>query len=112
MTEEEYSKITLDALNEQREKKGLGHLRLDRKQSKNAMNISRQLKDQQGNSYVLTGNPVVRQVLSYVTEDPGVWPTNLNPDLLKPGLKRIGIGICSLENEETRKRTFWVTLIF
>ena len=112
MAEEDYSKIALDAMNAKREKKGLGLLNLDRRQSKNASDISKQIMVQQANSYVLPAGSAVRQVLSYVTEDPGVWPTDLDPEILDPGLRRIGIGISSQKDEEIRRRTFWVTLIY
>ncbi len=112
MTEEDYSKIALDAMNSKRKKKGLGLLKLDGRQSKNASDISKQLKVGQGNSYAMPGRSFARQILSYVTEDPRVWPDNLDPVITKPSLRRIGIGISSEENEKTQRRTFWITLIF
>ena len=112
MAEEDYSSIALDAMNAKRKKRGLGLLRIDRRQSKNASDISSQIMVQQANSYVLPERPVMRQVLSYVTEDPGVWPADLDPIIMNPGLRRIGIGISSKESEHTQRRTFWITLIF
>jgi hypothetical protein len=112
MAEEDYSKIALDAMNSKRKEKGLIPLKLDGEQSKNASDISRQLKVQQTNPYVLQGRPIRLEVLSYVTEDLHVWPTNLDPVITDPGLRRIGIGISSKENKNTHRRTFWITLIF
>jgi uncharacterized protein YkwD len=111
MAEEDYPKMVLNAVNARREINGLVLLKLDKRQSKKATDISNQLRERQGNSYTLIGGPVTRQVLCYVTENPGVWPANLDAEILTPGLRKIGIGISSRENQETRKRTFWITLI-
>ncbi len=112
MTEEDFQKIALDAMNSKRKEMRLVLLNLDRRQSKYASNISRQLKVQQASSYVLPERPMQRQVLSYITEDPRVWPANLDPVITDPGLRRIGIGISSKESKETHRQTFWITLIF
>lgn len=112
MTEEDFLKIVLEAMNSKRKETRLAPLKLDRRQSRNASGISRQLKDQQAQSYVLPERPMQRQVLSYVTEDPRVWPANLNPVITDPSLRRIGIGISSKESKETHRLTFWITLIF
>jgi uncharacterized protein YkwD len=112
MAEEDFSKLVLDAMNTKRGKKGLVPLKLNGRQSKNAADISRQLKVQQAKSYVLPGRPMRRQVLSYVTEDPRIWPSDLDPVITNPGLRMVGIGISSQEGEETQGRTFWVTLIY
>jgi uncharacterized protein YkwD len=112
MTEEDFLRIVLEAMNSKRENMKLVPLKLDRRQSKNASGISRQLKVQQANSFVLPERPMRRQVMSYVTEDLHVWPTNLDPVITDPSLSRIGIGISSQKNENSRQRTFWITLIF
>ena len=112
MTEEDFLKIVLETMNSKRENMGFVPLKLDRRQSKNASGISRQLKVQQANSFVLPERPMRRQVMSYVTENPRVWPTNLNPVITDPGLRRIGIGISSKESKDTQRQTFWITLIF
>jgi uncharacterized protein YkwD len=112
MTEADFSKIALDAMNSKRNQKGLAPLKLDERHSKNASDISNQLKVQQAKSYVLPGRLIGRQILSYVTEDPRVWPADLDPIITDPSLRRIGIGISSGESKETHRQTFWITLIF
>lgn len=112
MKEEEFLKIVLEAMNSKRKKMGLGTVKLDGGQSRYASNISRKLKVQQANSFVLPERSMRRQVISYVTEDPSVWPSNLDSVITDPGLRRIGIGISSKENKETHRQTFWITLIF
>ena len=112
MEEEDFSKIVLDAMNSKRGKKGFAPLKLDGRHSKNASDISRHIKVQQATSYVLPGSPISRQVVSYVTEDPRVWPADLDPVIMNPSLRRIGIGISSQKSEEPQRITFWVTLIF
>ncbi|UCE42998.1 MAG: CAP domain-containing protein [Candidatus Aminicenantes bacterium] len=112
MTEEDFSEIVLNVMNSKREEIGLGPVKLDKGQSRYASNISRNLKYQRTSSYSLPRRPMSRQVISYVTEDPFVWPANLDPVITDPGLIRIGIGISSIENKNTHRQTFWITLIF
>jgi len=92
MTEEDFSKIAIDAMNSKRNQKGIAPLKLDGRHSKKASDISSQLKVQQAKSYVLPGRLIGRQILSYVTDDPRVWPADLDPVITDPGLRRIGIG--------------------
>jgi hypothetical protein len=101
----------LGALNEKREKLKLGPLKLDRRQSNQASKISRQIMGQQADTLVLSERPIPRQVMSYVTENLRSWPDDLNTVLTNPSLRRIGIGIRSQESSDTRKLTFWITLI-
>lgn len=112
MTEEDFSKILLNAMNSKRGKMGLGPIKLDKKQSRYASNISRNLKSQRTISNSLHGRPMNQQVISYVTEEPRMWPANLESIITDPGLRNIGIGISSKKDKETNKQTFWITLIF
>jgi len=112
MEEEEFLKMLLEAMNSKRKEMGLGSVKLDARHSKNASGISRQIKVQQTTSYVLPGRPISRQIVSYVTEDPRVWPADVDQIITDPGLRRIGIGISSQKGEEIQRRTFWITLIF
>jgi uncharacterized protein YkwD len=111
MTEEDFSEIALDAMNSKRQEMGLRHVKLDEGQSRYALNISQKLKVQ-ANSFVLPERSMRRQVISYVTEDPRIWPANLDPVITDPHLRRIGIGISFIESKETHRKTFWITLIF
>ena len=112
MTEKDFVKIALSAMNEKRKEKGLDPLKLDGRKSKQAQNISRQLKAQKESSYSLPERLSRWHILSYVTEDLRAWPKNIDPEIIYPGLKKIGMGISSQENEETHRQTFWITLIF
>ncbi len=112
MTEKDFSEILLDTMNAKRGKMGFGPIKLDKKQSRYASNISRNLKSQRTISNSLQGRPMNRQVISYVTEEPSMWPANLDPIITDPGLRRIGIGISARKNKQTPGQTFWITLIF
>jgi len=112
LTEKDFVKITLSAMNAKRQEKGLIPIKLDRRNSSQAAGISRQLKSQRPPAYVLPAGPIQRQVLSYVTENPRTWPANLDPVITDPGLRRIGIGISWEENKDTRSRTYLIPLIF
>jgi len=112
MTEDDFVKITLSALNKRREEKGLAPIRLDEKKAKQAQNISRQLKKHKESASVLPAISFRGRVFSYATEDLHIWPDNIESEIGMPNLKKIGIGVSSRKNEETRRQTFWVTLIF
>ena len=111
LKEKDYQKIMLGALNEEREKLKLGLLKLDRRQSNQASKISKQIMGQQGDTFVMSERSIPRQFMSYVTENLRSWPDDLNTMLTNPGLRRIGIGIRSQESTDSRRLTFWVTLI-
>jgi uncharacterized protein YkwD len=111
LTEKDLTKIVLDAINVKRREAGLASLRLDERLSKDASAISDRLKTQRVQSAILPARPMQHQVLSYVTENPRVWPTNLDSEITDPSLRRIGIGASSQKNKETRRHTFWITLI-
>jgi hypothetical protein len=104
--------MALEAMNSKRKDMGLDPVKLDRRLSRSATNISRQLIVQQENTYMLPAGSMGGQVLSYVTEDPRVWSSNLEPVITDPGLRRIGIGVSFEENKETHRKTFWITLIY
>lgn len=112
MNEEDFQKMTLNAMNTKRKENGLSDIKLDKRQSRYASDISKHLKTQRRSPYVMSGRPTIRQVVSYVTENPRVWPDNLDPIIMNPGLRRIGIGITSQKSADTQNRTFWVTLIY
>jgi uncharacterized protein YkwD len=111
MTEEELSKIALEAMNTKRKESGLSPIKLDRRQSKNASGISQGLKKKQAVWHLFKERQADRQVLSYETEDPRVWPLSLDSIITDRRLRRIGIGISSKKNAESQRQTFLVTLI-
>ena len=111
MKEEDFLKIVLEAMNSKRKEMRIDPVKLDRGQSRYASTISRKLKAKT-NSFVLPERSMRRQVISYVTEDLRVWPSNLDSGITDPGLRRIGIGISSKESKKIHRRTFWITLIF
>ena len=112
MKENDFVALMLEAINTKRKDSGLDPLRLDGRHSKIASDISRQLKIEETNRFILPESSRRRQILSYTTEDPRIWPVKLEAALTDPSLKRIGIGISFGESKETKKQTFWVTLIF
>lgn len=111
LEEKDSVEIVLEAINAEREETGLVPLKLDTLSSRHASGISRQLRSQDSGSLVLPEQLMNRKVLSYATENLHVWPANLNPAITNPALRRIGIGISFRENKETKKTTFWITLI-
>jgi uncharacterized protein YkwD len=111
-TDEDFRQMALDAMNAKRKDSGLNPVKLDRRQSRHAIDISKQIKAQQTGSVVMRKRPMNIQVMTYVTENPGVWPVELDPIITDPGLRRIGIGISSQKSKGTYKQTFWITLIF
>jgi uncharacterized protein YkwD len=111
LEEKDFSEIVLEAINAEREERGLVPLKLDTLSSRHASDLSRQIRDNESGAFVLPERLMNRQVLTYVTENLHVWPANLNHALTNPTIRRIGIGISFRENKETKKTTLWVTLI-
>lgn len=111
LDEKDFVEITLNAINAKRKEEGLVPLKLDTLSFKNASDLSRQIRDNESGAFVLPERLMNRQVLTYATENLHVWPTDLNPAITNPALRRIGIGISFRENKETKKMTFWITLI-
>lgn len=112
MKEEGLSKIVLESINAKRIALELDPIKLDRRQSEKASFISQRLQAKQTRWYIFREREVDSQVMSYETENPRVWPADFDSVIADKGLKRIGIGISSKENRETRRQTFWITLIF
>ncbi len=109
--EKDFVEMTLEAINAKRKEMGIVPLKLDTLGSKNASDISRQVRENESGAYVLPERLMNRNVLTYVTENLHVWPANLDHTITNPALRRIAIGISYRENKETNKLTFWITLI-
>ncbi len=112
LTEKDFKKIVLDAISAKRKELGLTPIELDETLSKDASAISERLKTQRAQSSILPARLMLRQVFSYVTEDPRVWPSNLDSAIKDPSLRRIGIGASFQTNKEAHRQTFWITWIF
>jgi uncharacterized protein YkwD len=109
MNAKDLVKFALDAFNIKRKEQDLPPLKLDNELARQASHISEQLKRQSSRPNILPSNR--QEILSYVTEDLSVWPSELEKKILRKALKKIGLGISSKKNEKNQKRTFWVTLI-
>lgn len=114
MNKKEMVKFALEAINIKRKGHGLRPLKLDNILSQQASNISDQFKRQSRHSNILplSGIKGRREILSFVTEDLNVWPSELEKKIASQTLKKIGLGISFQKSEKTQKMTFWVTLIF
>jgi uncharacterized protein YkwD len=114
MNEKDLVKFALEAINTKRKEQRLHPLKLDKGLSEQASHISEQLKRQsrQSNIFPAFGTTGRQEILSYVTEDLYVWPSELEKKIVRKALKNIGLGISSGKNEKNQKTTFWVTLIF
>jgi uncharacterized protein YkwD len=114
MNQKDLVKYALEAINTKRKEQGLLPLKLDRMLSKQASRISEQLKghSRQSNIFPALGDTRRQEILSYVTEDLYVWPSELEKKIASQTLKNIGLGISSQKSEQNQKNTFWVTLIF
>ncbi len=113
MNEQDLAKFALEALNAKRKEQDFPPLKLDKELSKQASYISDQLMRQFRQSNILPDNGMTRrrEILSYVTEDLSVWPSELGKKIVRKTLKSIGLGISYRKKEKSQKITFWVTLI-
>ncbi len=112
LREQDLAEIVLGVINEKREEKGLKPLRLDKGLSREASNLSRQLRNQNPSSSASVTGRIEMEVYSYVTEDPVIWPASLDRTIYSPGLRIIGIGISLEEKNSISQKKFWVTFIF
>ncbi|MBN2408520.1 MAG: hypothetical protein JXE07_02185 [Candidatus Aminicenantes bacterium] len=51
------------------------------------------------------------RVMTYVTENPRLWPSNVEKQIENPFLKKIGIGVSFRVDPRTRGETFWISVI-
>jgi len=114
MNEKDMVSFALESINTKRKDQGLRPLKLDNILCKRASDISDQLKRQsrQQKTLPISGIAGRREILSYVTENLNVWPSELEKKIAIQSLKTIGLGVSFQKNEKNRKMTFWVTLIF
>lgn len=112
MQEEDFVKVTLSAINEKRQERGLAPIELDGKKTRQAQDISRQLKDQKENSSITPAGTLRGRVFSYVTENLRIWPALLDSEITDPSLKRIGVGVSAQQDQQTQRQNFFVTLVF
>ncbi|MFQ6038971.1 MAG: CAP domain-containing protein [Candidatus Aminicenantales bacterium] len=110
LNEEELRAVVLEEINTEREAKGLIPLRLDERLSRAAATVSRRLKRQETEAPLSPESSPFQEVLSYVTENPGVWPSSVEESLLRVASGRVGIGVSFLA-EKKRRKTYWITLI-
>ena len=112
LREQDLVEIVLGVMNEKRTEKGLKPLRLDSRLSREASNVSRQLKNQDPGSNVSIRGRIGKEIISYATEDPGIWPANVSQIIHSPGLRKIGLGISFQENDTPLQKKYYIALIF
>jgi uncharacterized protein YkwD len=112
LKEEDLAEILLGIMNEKRKEEGLNPLKLDKKLSREASNVSRRLKKQGPDSDAIPGERTGMVFASYVTEDMRKWPESLEQTLISPGLRKIGIGISCQENDKHPSNKYYITIIF
>ncbi len=112
MKEEDLVGILLGIMNEKRKEEGLKPLKLDKRLSREASNVSRRLKNQGPGPNAVLGTRAGMAFSSYVTEDIRTWPEDLDQALVIPGLRKIGIGISYQKNDTHPQNHYYITIIF
>ena len=111
MSEEELREIVFQEINKIRKKNGLQYLNLDEKLSDTAQKIS--LLIMSGKDNKLAVPPDLRiNVVSYITEGPYMFPSELKEKNENATFKKIGIGILFGMTPKFPRGTFWITIIF
>lgn len=50
--------------------------------------------------------------ITFVTDDPRIWPEDIILKVVEPHIRRVGIGVTSGIDPQTRRVAFWISMIF
>jgi uncharacterized protein YkwD len=118
--DEDVAKMVLEEINGRRQDKDLLPLRWDKKLSREAKKMSELMMSQGQNQ--TTGPYQVRRktfynyilqnkTLTYISENPCVWPENVTEKIMDASARRIGIGVSFKIDPKSRRETFWISII-
>lgn len=118
--DEDVSKIILEEINSRRGEKKLLPLKWDKRLSREAKTMS-ELMMSQGQKQTTVPLQVRRntfynyilqnKTLTYISENPRVWPENVTDKILDAYVSRIGIGVSFKIDPKSHRETFWVSII-
>ncbi len=120
MANEDIAKIVFEEVNKKRKQKGILPLKWDKKLSREAAKISKLMvgKGEDKASGLTTVEMGVwyttmmkDKISTFITENPLIWPSSIGEKIEHPFVKRIGIGVSARFNPQTRRDTYWVSII-
>jgi uncharacterized protein YkwD len=118
--DEDVAKMVLEEINNRRKEKKLLPLRWDKRLSGEAKKMSELLMSQ-GQEQATAPSQVRRKTfynyilqnktLTYISENPRVWPDNVTEKIMQAYMRRIGIGVSFKIDSKSRRETFWISII-
>jgi uncharacterized protein YkwD len=118
--DEDVAKMVLEEINDKRKAKELLPLKLDKRLSREAKKMS-ELMMSQDQEKATVPHQVRRKTfynyilqnktLTYISENPSVWPENVTEKIMEAYARRIGIGVSFKIDAKSRRETFWISLI-
>jgi len=118
--DEDVAKMVLEEINSRRREKNLLLLKWDKRLSREAKKMS-DLIMSQGQEQATVPHQVRRKTfynyilqnktLTYISENPRVWPENVTEKILDAYVRRIGIGVSFKIDPKSRRETFWISII-
>jgi uncharacterized protein YkwD len=114
------AKMVLEEINKKRQEKDLLSLKWDKRLSREAKKMSELLMSQ-GQEQAIGPYQVRRKTfynsilqnktLTYISENPRIWPGNVTEKIMEAYVRRIGIGVSFKIDSKSRRETFWISLI-
>ena len=118
--DEDVAKMVLEELNNKRMKKELLSLKWDKRLSQEAKKMS-ELMMSQGQKQATAPLQITtksfynyilqNKTLTYISENPRVWPEYITEKIMDAYARRIGIGVSFKIDPKSRRETFWISLI-
>jgi uncharacterized protein YkwD len=118
--DEDVAKMVLEEINSRRREKNLLLLKWDKRLSREAKKMS-ELMMSQGQEQATVPHQVRRKTfynyilqnktLTYISENPRIWPENVTEKIVDGYVRRIGIGVSFKIDPKSRRETFWISII-
>ncbi len=112
MSTQEHTALIGDQITLLRTDRGLGAIPLDRELSEGALQISRSMRDREGETAVIPGQLAGYRIESYITSNPLDIPAEIASQITVPGIRRLGLGVVFHPDGDLPTSRFWVTLVF
>ncbi|MDH4217483.1 MAG: CAP domain-containing protein [Candidatus Aminicenantes bacterium] len=112
MSNQDFVRILTEEINRKRKNLGLSQVKIDEKLSEKARNISKLAMAQGNQSVILPQEFQTSLFVSFITEDLYVWPPRMDEAIRLSRVKKLGIGITFGTDPDSKRTSFWVTVVF
>ena len=111
MSVQEHVALVADQITLLRADRGLKPIQIDRELSEEAQQISRSMRDRQGEAVVFPSQLAGFRIESYITANPLDIPDKIASHITAPGIQRLGAGVVFEPDGDLPTGLFWVTLV-